>query len=419
MNILHISYYDNNGGAAKAAFRLHKALLKLNIDSKILVTEKTTIDRSIITVFNSPIAKIINLSLQSLNNLIIKKYKKDEYITWSTNMFSSGMVIKKIKEINPDLVHIHWIGNSMLSISELSKITVPVVYTFHDSWYFTGGCHVPNDCTKYKDNCNKCPQLNSNKKFDASHFIYNKKITQWGNINFNIITPSKWLSSCTKKSRLFKNANIHTIHQGLDIQIFRPIQKSVAREILQLNQTSKIILFGAVSATKDKNKGFDLLINAISNLPSQNNYTIAIFGSNGDEIEINAPFPIKFLGKLYDETSMSLLYSACDVMVVPSYQESFGQTAIESMACGTPVVAFGATGLLDIIDHRVNGFLAKPYDSESLADGISWILENVDYNTLSENARNKVVNTFDIKNIAEKYISIYNDIFFNSKIERK
>ena len=116
---------------------------------------------------------------------------------------------------------------------------------------------------------------------------------------------------------------------------------------------------------------------------------------------------------------MSLLYSACDVMVVPSYQESFGQTAIESMACGTPVVAFGATGLLDIIDHRVNGFLAKPYDSESLADGISWILENVDYNTLSENARNKVVNTFDIKNIAEKYISIYNDIFFNSKIERK
>ena len=138
---------------------------------------------------------------------------------------------------------------------------------------------------------------------------------------------------------------------------------------------------------------------------------LVIFGAKKPKDAPDFGFRAHYLGHLHDNISLAVAYSAADVMVVPSIQETFGQTASEAMACGTPVVAFGATGLLDIVDHQETGYLATPYESDDLANGIAWVLEDLDrLKQLSAQAREKAVNTYDNRLVAKQYLDLYHDI---------
>lgn len=415
MKILHISAYDNLGGGGRAAYRLHKSLLENGVDSKMLVLNKTIDEAQIIGLLNSPLSRIYDLIVQIINYLPIKKYKREKYIGWSTNRVSSGRTLKWINSLNPDIIHLHWIGNSMLSIKEIKKIKQPLIWTFHDSWAFTGGCHVPFPCTKYTQDCGKCPQLNSLKHKDPSLRTLSIKTKHWKSTTIKITTPSQWMTECVKNSSIFSQSSPITIPNGIDIDNFKPIDKIIARQILNISSEKKIILFGAIGATEDKNKGFNLLISALNKLIKiDNSFQLLVFGSSKPLFHTEYSFSVNFLGRINDDITLSLLYSCADVMIVPSMTESFGQTALESMACGTPVVAFNTTGIKDIINHKVNGYLANPYDPNDLASGILWILSNTDnYQTLSYNARKKVIETFNIKIVDQKFISLYKSIIIN------
>jgi glycosyltransferase involved in cell wall biosynthesis len=208
------------------------------------------------------------------------------------------------------------------------------------------------------------------------------------------------------------------VNPGLDLEVFKPVDKQLSRKILGFSDDDIIILFGAISATSDFNKGFHLLLPALQRLQSTlPNLKLVVFGSDDSgENLINIDIPIKYVGRLHDDISLTILYSSADVMVVPSIQEAFGQTASESFACGTPVVAFGASGLIDIIDHKVNGYLAKPYDSVDLAEGIKWVIEDKDRNfNLSIKARIKAMNNFGLDRFVNKYVDIYNSIINKGK----
>jgi len=137
---------------------------------------------------------------------------------------------------------------------------------------------------------------------------------------------------------------------------------------------------------------------------------LAIFGQLPPKKKPELDFNMNFMGHFHDDISLRLFYSAVDMLIVPSRKEAFGQTASESLACGTPVVAFGSTGLLDIVDHKYNGYLAKPFESEDLANGINFILNSTNYEKLCDNARNKAVKEFDSNVVAQKYIELYSDI---------
>ncbi|TMN78116.1 MULTISPECIES: glycosyltransferase family 4 protein [unclassified Pseudoalteromonas] len=411
VKVLHVSTLDTQGGAARATYRLHSALKANNVDSKLLVQNKSSDDPYVITETGIT-KKIINRLRPTLDSIPVKFYKNRGESLFSPAYLPFSNIAKKINGINPDIVHLHWVCHGMIKIEDLNKIKAPIVWTLHDNWAFTGGCHIMWECKKYQDACGCCPRLGSDSEKDLSRRVFNRKSRAFPKVkHLTVVGVSSWLAECAKRSPLFKNRNIVNLPNPLNTNKFKPFDKNKARELWNLPKDKKLILFGANSATADLNKGFKELCSALRKLKSDD-IELVIFGSSEPEQSQNLGFAANYLGHVFDDVSLLTIYSAADVMIVPSLQEAFGQTASESMACGTPVVAFGHTGLLDIIDHKENGYLATPIDSDDLAKGIDWVL-NVEadiYEKLCLSARNKVINEFDNEVVAKKYIKLYEKV---------
>lgn len=409
MKILIVNTSDIQGGAARAAYRLHRALLNENIDSQMLVQQKSSDDYTIIGPATRK-EKAINFFRPHLDWLPVKFYKNRSKTPFSSAWLNFSGIVNKINEINPDIVHLHWICGGMIKIEDIAKIKAPIVWSLHDMWAFTGGCHLDEECALYEKYCGTCKVLGSKKENDLSKKIFTKKTKTFSKIdNMTIVGLSKWLSECAKNSTLLKDKQHINLPNPIDISIFKPFNKNQSRELWSLPKDKKLVLFGAMNAIGDPNKGFKELSEALNKLTLKN-IELVVFGSSEPKNPPKFKFKTHYLGSLADDVSLVALYNAVDVMIVPSLQEAFGQTASETMACGTPAVAFGATGLLDIIDHKINGYLAKPFNTTDLAHGIEWILNNENYTALCRNAREKVVKEFDSVVVAKKYIGLYKEV---------
>lgn len=412
MKILHINTFDKTGGAAIAAYRLHKALINIGIESRILVQQKITDDYTVIGPGNR-IQKIQEQVNSYLNTLALTLYsnRKSDLISLG---FSFNKISKVVANINPDVVHLHWIANGFVDIKDIKKINKPIIWTLHDMWPFTGGCHYAEECNYYLYNCGKCPLISSNALKDITFKTLKCKKKAWHNLKMVFIAPSKWMSETASSSALLKGKEIAIINHGIDINTFKMIDKMHARSILNLPPDKKLILFGAINSILDSRKGFNILKESLQKLYANEDteqLELIVFGASTPETDINFAVKAHYFGHLYDEITLSILYSAADVMIVPSKQESFGLTALEAMACGTPVVAFNATGLKDIVKHQETGYLAQPYDSDDLAKGIKWVFEDeTRLKDLSINSRKLVEDYFDIKDIALKHKELYTKI---------
>ncbi len=413
IKVLLVNTYDINGGAARSTFRLHKGLQKIGIDSKILVQVKSGDDFSVISP-ESRYLKLFGRLRPAIDSLPLKMYRNREEAPWGISWLPND-IIRRIDEVNPDIVHLNWISGGFVPVSAIPKINYPIVWTLHDSWAFTGGCHLPYDCTNYMHNCGYCPLLGSKKPHDLSRCTWNRKYRYWKDLDLTIITPGRWLYDRSKKSSLLKNKKIKIIPSGIvDTDLFKPIDKKMARKILNISEGKKYILYGAVNFIRDKNKGFKYLNSAVKRLASQGlakDVELLIFGSS--EPLKNSSFGIKtrYLGILYDDFTLALLYSAADITCIPSIQETFPMTAVESLSCGTPVIAFNSTGITDIIDHKKNGYLAEPFKTKDFADGINWVLESKSrYNKLSKNTRKKVIEKYRIDVVARKLKDLYESL---------
>ncbi|WP_319558025.1 glycosyltransferase family 4 protein [Thiomicrorhabdus sp.] len=405
MKVLHVSSSDIKGGAARAAYRLHEALLQSGVDSQMLVQSKASGDYCVIGPA-SKFEKGIGLLRPAVDAFPLRKYKNRSQTFFSISWLPFSTVVKKINEIKPDIVHLHWICGGLLPISDLEKIKAPIFWTMHDMWPFTGGCHYTEGCEKFSRHCGTCPVLGSEKQKDLSYKVFEKKDKSYRDIeSMHILGVSQWLIEEAKKSHLFQGKKVSWLPNPINTRVFFPVRQSIARELLCLPSDKKLVLFGAMGGDSDPRKGFDELASALNYLADD--IELIIFGSkepkNRQEFRQNT----HYLGHIYDDVTLKILYSAADVMVVPSLQEAFGQTATEAMACGTPVVAFNATGLIDIVDHKVNGYLARPYESEDLARGISWVLET-ERAKLSGQAIDKVENNFSYDVIARLCKELYN-----------
>ena len=222
------------------------------------------------------------------------------------------------------------------------------------------------------------------------------------------------MADCVRASSLLGDRRVEVIPFCLDTERYRPVDPKVARDLLKLPQDKQIVLFGALSATADKRKGFHLLMPALQRLSQsgwQDKIELAVFGASEPETPVDLGFKAHYLGSFQDDLALALVYSAADVMIVPSLQESFGQTASEALACATPVVAFNATGLKDIVDHQLNGYLAHPYEVEDLARGIAWVLEDGKrHKTLGSQAREKAEGVFALELQAQRYVALFEEI---------
>lgn len=413
MKILIVNTSDIEGGAARAAYRLHKALLTEGVDSQMLVQSKSSDDFTVLgpqTKFQKAMGKL----RPTLDSIPVRRYPERTKTLFSPSWVPFAGLVDKINALNPDVVHLHWIAGGMMRIEDLAKINAPIVWSLHDMWAFTGGCHYDEECASYQKQCGACPVLGSDKDKDLSRKVWLRKQACFARLpNMTIIGMSKWLAECVASSSLFKNNPVVNLPNPIDTQTFAPFEQTEARKLFNLPQDKKLVLFGAMGATSDPRKGFKELAQALDYLPAD--YELVVFGSSEPEISQGFKQKAHYLGHLHDDVSLRVLYSAADVMVVPSLQEAFGQTASESMACGTPVVAFGATGLLDIVDHQQTGYLAEPFNTQDLANGINWVLQHQSPDKLADNARQKVLENFESSLVATKYIDLYREVLSKEK----
>lgn len=404
MKVLHIVAGELSGGAARGAYWLHQGIMDLGVKSTILINGKNILNyEGVSTTTKTNNSKALSLFRIQLDQLLTLPYINKKRQAFSSGLFGVDFT-KTMEYQEADIIHLHWINLSFVSIKNLARIDKPVIWTLRDMWPMTGGCHYAIDCDRYIVGCGKCKLLGSNSYFDLSKFIWNRK-KKYIQSNMKIVGISQWLSNEAKKSKLFKEFDLSTISNSINSNEFIPIKKEVAREILGIKTTKKIILTGSTNA-KDFYKGFEKYMLAINNL-DKGKYFLCFFGTLDNSIADNLSFEYKNFGYIFDNTSLRLIYSSADVFVAPSLMEAFGKTIVESMSCKTPVVCFDSTGPKDIITHKVDGYKAKPFETDDLANGIEWVLNIPDYDKLCHNAREKVLREFDSKIVAKKYIKLY------------
>jgi glycosyltransferase involved in cell wall biosynthesis len=412
MKILFINQSDINGGAARAANRLASKLLELGLDIEMQVMRKLSHDEWVVGplgFFKYTVSRLLpRLELVAQFFLGIKKN-----FSWSLNLFINPQ-ISELYVSDFDVIHLHWIGKNMIPIHSFKKFNKPIFWSLHDSWAFTGGCHVPYDCRRFEDTCGNCPQLSKNYQAnDISNYIWLKKFHAYESMSFHFIAPSRWIADMARASSLLKNFPISVIPNGLDTSIFTPHKKFEARKRLGILNNKNIILFGGINADVDQLKGMDLL-NKTLNLLCEQDVTFSkknlmvVFGTSNQHLSNIFPLEVINLGLIKDDNFLAGVYSAADITIVPSRSESFGQVAAESLSCGTPVAAFNTSGLKDIIDHKETGYLADYLDIADLARGVEYLLNNPgNLQNLSSTARKRAVERFDINVTAKMHLELY------------
>jgi glycosyltransferase involved in cell wall biosynthesis len=403
VRIVHISTEDHSGGASIAAFRLHSAMLKNGIDSKMLVKTKTlSSDKNILCINQS-------ITFRFKRKFAYKVLGKNTKHDTKKGIFSFPFVGIDVS-MHPslqlaDIIFLHWINRDFLRVTDIKKILMlnkPVFWVLHDMWPMTGGCHHSFECKKYESSCTYCPLLKNPASNDLSHKLFDSKIFSFIPFNnLNLIAPSKWISESAKKSRLFSGKRIIHIPNYIDTQVFAPTNKKAARELFGIKVHEKVIMFGATEGTDNPYKGWPYLLESLNILSKENSeYKIIILGSEKNDSFIQSvPFPVIFSGHINSEERICNLYNSADVFVAPSLADNLPNMVIESLACETPVVGFNIGGIPDLIIHKENGYIANYMDSYDLLQGIKWVFDNK--NKLQPATRSKIVYMMDgvLKNI--------------------
>lgn len=413
MRIVHLNTVDNHGGAAKTAVRIIESLIEYEV--KLIVLKKSLKKQWIIGIDEKRFQKIFFINfLKIIEKLKISKHRKRKLI------FSSGTLgirVAQRKEIlEAEIIHLHWINGTFISINEIEmllKSGKQVVWTLHDSWAFTGGCHIREGCDKYKNKCGKCKILFSNDENDISRKLLQEKIVKFNYENLTIVTPSKWLGNCAQKSSIFKNKKVRVIPNPINTKKFKKFNKLECREKMGINSNKILLAFGAINSVKTKYKGYEYLVKLIENIEGKygdlnDQVELVVFGVAG-EIKMNTSIKINAFGELNEE-EMILIYNSCDVFINPSIEDNFPNTTLESLACGVPNVAFETGGLIDMIEHKKNGYIAKYKSVEDLMDGVKWCIDNLDKGFLQINARKKIEENYSYKQISKEYSELYKKI---------
>ena len=422
MKIRHVAFSDIDGGAARAAYRVHQCIdlygAHHNISSDMRVIKKISNDPK---VFGGPGSRnIYRYYYQKILNKFSKSIAKDQKTTViSTAWPSSGLGVelnKQYKKKEIDIVNLHWLGDLTLSIREIGRLKMPLTWRLADQWAFCGFEHYADvDFNSYGIDLFEKGYGNSLEKkfsFNSSSFYWHQKMKFWKK-KINIIAPTNWIADCARRSILFRKSNISVIPTPIDLKKWSPIDKKYAKKILNLSFDKKILLFGAIGGINDKRKGGDLLIKTLKILKSIqsknniNNFELVIFGENSSKNNIPDNIKTHFVGRLKDDIALRLYYSAADLFILPSRKDNLPGTGIESLACGTPVVGFNIGGMPDIVDNYINGILVEPFKCDLMANEIAKILVGENLNSMSINAREKALKYFNPERIYKLYFDHY------------
>lgn len=417
MRVILINTSSKKGGAAIACRRLLKALNKNGTPTTMLVRDEA-IAENMISTTHSKFKKWLNFYRFAYERFLFFIREKSKAVRFLFSIANVGEGIHKRKEIKQaDIVHFHWINEGFISITGIRKIfkqKKPVVWTLHDMWSFTGGCHHSGECNRFKESCGECPFLKRPSAHDLSYRILQKKKKAFAQANLTVVTCSQWLAGKARESALFASINVVSIPNPIDTNVFKPLNKSEARKSFGLDENKKYLLFGAVNV-KNYFKGFTFFRDALkvlieSNPELSSQLEIVILGRSDEEILREVPFTCNVIGSINEESKMCQLYNAVDWFVTSSLQENLPNTIMESFACGTPVVAFNVGGIPEMVEHKQNGYLATYKSIDDLSNGIRWAIYEANHSQLSENARKKVLDCYSEDVVAEKYNNLYKSL---------
>lgn len=423
MKVLSVCTSYTSGGAARAAFRIHQGVNAMGCDSTMFVKDNGSVKDKVLSLqdytphnaFNKAYDWALNKAKNKWQHYRWGKYPQRDKIFMSD--LRSVSLHGALQKIDFDVLHLHWINQRFFPIAELQKLHKPIVWTLHDSWPFCGICHYFFECERYKKQCGDCPFLHSADANDLSHQIWEKKRKLYEGLDLHIVSPSQWLADCAKQSSLFAGCPVSVIPNCLDVDAFRPLNEMEIsprwRNFKEKRFEKPFVLYGAMNAATDKIKGFANLLSALRILEQQghaDDFELVVFGADKPLEGMPTSIPIHYVGYVSDTNELVSLYNLASVMVVPSLTENLSCAIMESLSCGTPVVAFNIGGNGDMIEHQRNGYIAREKDDADLANGILWCLQHRDETDLPHNARQKVLNNYTPEIVAGKYVELYKSL---------
>ena len=313
-----------------------------------------------------------------------------------------------------DLINLHWFGGffDYQTFFANAPKESPIVWTLHDMNAFTGGCHYDDYCGKFAARCGACPQLGSGDEEDLSRQIWTRKseaLAAVGEGRLRLVAVSRWMAEEARRSSLLGGFPVTSINPSIDSQVFAPRDRAAARLALGVPEDASVVLFIADSLVT-RRKGFSLLADALEDLKDVPNLFPALSGSPRPRHR-QRRIPHLNLGYIEDDLALSGVYSAADVFVMPSVQEAFGQTVLEAMSCGTPVVGFDLGGIPEMVRPGVTGELVPPKDTKALSGALKELLEDPEKRAdLSANGRRAAVEEFAPDIQAGRYAEIYRSL---------
>ncbi len=403
MKVLHLATYAE-GGAGIACRRISDALRKAGADSSVRFRDDFGCD---------PFYNRNSRRTRFIYGIYdwMEQHRSD-----SNRIFKSWGILgicnaEMINSFDADIIHLHWINDRFLPLSELAKIRKPLVWTLHDSWAFCGTEHYQNlreNDHRYVGGYASANFPASSSGIDLDKWIWRWKKFCWRNLKAVFAAPSRWEAECFEHSALFRGKTCRVIPNCLDTDVFSPGDGAPVRRKLGIPSDSRVILFGAQAAAQPV-KGIEFLKQTLPLLAGKHSgLHLLCYGAGKPEDFSGCGIPCTFLGPVNPPEKLAELCRAADVFVCPSLADNLPNVCVEAVSCGTPVAAFRIGGVPETFEHERSGFAAEPYDAGSLAAGIEYCLDNHD--RLSKGARDYALSRFTMESAARNYLNLYQEL---------
>lgn len=420
MKLIHLSHTDAGAGAGRAAYRIHRSLLELGLDSRMLVADKRTADPTVSGLKRSGLSRARLCEwLEARNG---NRLAADPHTLFSPASCAQFDPASHPDVRAADVVSLYWINGGFVSPESMARIGKSLVWRLSDVWPFTGGCHYPGACNHFEAQCGGCPQLRQPRLEDAAKRLWLRKQDSWRDIDLTVVAPSNWMAGLARRSSLFASRRVEVIPTGVDLDRYCPGDRRAARARWGLPQDRLLVLFGAMNWSEDLRKGYRELHQALEVLamsPLASRVLAVVFGSDNPLPPGLLPMPAVSLGRLEADEALAAAYNCADVVVVPSLEDNLPNVALEAIACGAPVVAFDVCGMPDIVVDGKNGRLVSRVDPIGMGKALVEILSNSErLVSMRLSSRQLAQQRFSLDSQAKAYLGLYDQIIARHAIKK-
>lgn len=411
MRVLIVNTAERTGGAAIAANRLLQALNSNGVEARMLVRDRKTDAPDVV---NIPQSWRLKANFLWERGVIWMANGLSKQNLFQVDIANAGTDITRMEVFRwADVIHLHWVNQGFLSLKDLERIMAtgkPVVMTMHDQWYFTGICHYSASCDKYQSQCCNCPIIKGI-GMDMAQRVFDRKRAIYKGRNLTFVGCSRWMADLARQGVLTQGHTVTNVPNAINTDVFKPLDKTLARKKYGLPMDQRLLLFGAQRIT-DKRKGFRYLAEACEHISMHHptlpdHLGVVVLGGDAESVKSALPLPVYTINYLSNEAEIAELYNAVDLFVTPSLQDNLPNTIVEAMSCGTPCVGFNVGGIPEMISHQQDGYVADYCDSIDFAQGITWCLNDNRYASLSQQARSSALANYSEPIAAQRYQAVY------------